>query len=237
MSNEVESLVKQAKEQARRENLKNFFYKNSKTFSRLSIAAVGLVIFLAIFSYFQNSRQAKYSQIFHQSLIYQQLGDEAKTKESLQQIYNAKMAPSGVKSLASLRLAAIYFEEKNQAEAEKIYLELTKCRFCDKYIRDLSGFLLIKSWISNHEISEEQLLTDIQKIENSNKIFKYHIAEQRAFIELSAGNFEKSHQIFELIQKSSESSVALKERADNGIKILFSKGFSPKTEETLQKVN
>ena len=236
MSDEVTTLINQAKDQARKENIKNFFCKNSKILSRLAVTAVVVIIVALGMNSFQNSRQAKYSEIFHQSLIHQQLGDEAASRAELQKIYDAKMAPSGVRSLASLRLAAIYFNEGNRVEAEKIYAEISKCGSCDTYIRDLAGLLLVKSWMSDEaEVNKDDIAARVEKVENSNKVLKYYISEQRAFLEAQKGNLEKSHQILELIVKSPESAQALKERAKDGIKILISKGFEPKVEVKLEE--
>lgn len=231
MSDEVTNLINQAKDQARKENLKNFFSKNSKTISRLAIAVVALVLVTLAFNAVQSSRQAKYSAIFHQALIYQQLGDEVKAKAELQKIYDTKSAPSGVRSLASLRLAAIYFNEGNSKEANKIYAEISDCGSCDKYISDLAGLLLVKNWMSDEsEVNADDIIARVEKVENRNRVLKYHISEQRAFLEALKGNLEKSYQILELITKSSEASPALKEKAKDGMQILISKGFEPKVE-------
>lgn len=236
MSDEVTTLINQAKDQARKENIKNFFCKNSKILSRLAVTVLVVIIVALGMNSFQNSRQAKYSEIFHQSLIHQQLGDEAASRAELQKIYDAKMAPSGVRSLASLRLAAINFNEGNIVEAEKIYAEISECGSCDTYIRDLAGLLLVKSWMSDEaEVNKDDIAARVEKVENSNKVLKYYISEQRAFLEAQKGNFEKSHQILELIVKSPESAQALKERAKDGIKILISRGFEPKVEVKLEE--
>jgi hypothetical protein len=236
MSDEINNLINQAKDQARKEVLKNFFYKNSKFISRSLIAALAIVLAVLAFNIVQNSRQAKYSEIFHQALIYQQLGDEVKTKAELQKIYDVKSAPSGVRSLASMRLAAIYFNEGNVKEANKIYAKISECRSCDKYISDLAGLLLVKNWMSDeNEVNKDDIIARVEKIENRNTVLKYYITEQRAFLEASKGNLEKSYQIFELISKSSEASQSLKEKAKDGMQILISKGFEPKFEEAKEE--
>lgn len=242
MSNDVINLINQAKDQARNENIKNFFGKNSKLLGRLTVITVlAGIIFLGANS-LHNSRQAKYSEIFHQSLIDEQLGDSAKARENLQKIYDAKMAPNGVRSLASLRLAALYFNEGNKVEANKIYLEISECDSCDTYIRDLAGLLLVKNWMSDEqEVNKDDLSARVEKVENSNKTLKYYISEQRAFLEAEKGNYKKSYQILELIVKSSESPKVLKDRAADGIKILAAKGFEEesqvKSEEKQQEKN
>jgi hypothetical protein len=110
MSDETNSLINEAKAQARKENIKNFFSRNEKLIKR---AATGILIAFAVYGVLcaiQNSREVKYSAILHQSLIDQQMGDREKAKENLKKIYDAKTAPSGVRSLASLRYASMLFD-------------------------------------------------------------------------------------------------------------------------------
>lgn len=224
-------LVKEAKKELHKENLKKFFNKNNKHISRSAIVAFAVLIILVIANSVQSSREKKFSEIFHQSLIDQQLGNEKQAREKLQKIYDAKSAPSGVRSLAALRLAAAFFNEGNLDGAEKIYSEISSCGSCDDYLRDLAGLLLVKTWLSDEgEISKDDIITRVEKVENSNKLLKFYISEQRAFLESSKGNLEKSYQILELIIKSSESPKALKERAENSVKILESKGFEKKSD-------
>ncbi|MBP7710463.1 MAG: tetratricopeptide repeat protein [Rickettsiales bacterium] len=235
MSDEVTNLINQAKDQARKEGLKNFFAQNAKILARLSFAVLLAVVIVLIFHSVQSSRQAKYSAIFHQALIYQQVGDEAKAKEELQKIYNTKSAPSGVRSLASLRLAAIHFNQGDVAEANKIYREVSECSSCDRYVRDLAGLLLVKSWMADEsEVNKEDVVARVEKIENSNKVLKYYISEQRAFLEALKGNLDKSHQILEVIVKSADAPQSLKEKAKDGIQILISKGFEEKIAEAAE---
>jgi len=227
-NSEVMNLINQARIDARSDKLKRFFEKNKKHFSRLTI--VFLVSLIGFFSYraFQNSQQEKYSEILHQSLIYQQLGELDKAKENLEKIYNSS-APSGVKSLASLRLAAFLLDSNKQAEALEVYSSVNNCGSCDDYVRDLAGLLLVKLWAADtSEVAKEDLLSRVEKIENRAKPLKLHIAEQRAMLEMQKNNLEKSYQIFELIVKSPEASQILKTRAQDGMKMVLGLGYSPK---------
>lgn len=235
MSNEVNEIINQAKAQATKEKLNNFLKKNFKLIRNLAIAAfVAFLIFFAGNSFYK-SRQVKFSEILHQSLINQRVGDTAKAKENLTIIHNAKTAPSGVKSLASLRLAALLFDEGKKSQAAEIYVEISKCRSCDDYIKDLSGLLAVKSWMSDeNEIKKDDLIARIEKIESRNKMLKYHILEQKAILEMQRNNLEKSYQIFELISKNPESSQVLKARAAESLRVIIGKGFEPKTDTKLE---
>ncbi len=230
MSDEITHLINQAKDQAKKDGVANFFVKHGKIVNRLIILTLSLALVFVVYNSIKQSRQSQYSEYFHQALFYEQVGDEASAKKELQKIYDAKSAPSGVRSLASLRLAAIYFNEGNRSEANKIYTEVNQCRFCDLYIKGLAGFLLVKNWMSDEgEVNREDLIKRVETIENSSKIFKYHIAEQRSFFEAKRGDFKKSYQILELIEKSSEAPLYLKERVKNEMQILISKGYDPLT--------
>lgn len=227
MSNEIINLINQARAQAKRDQWKKLI--SSKAALRLAVAAVVLaVVFVGVSSY-NKKQEAKFSEILHQSLINQQAGEVAKARENLKTIYEAKSAPSGVKSLASLRYAALFLEEGNKTEAAKIYAEVNDCSSCDDYVKDLAGLLLVKVWISDPvEMQKEDLSARIEKIENSAKTLRHNIAEQRAFLEMQKNNLEKSFFIFESIKKSPDASEALKARATDGMKLLVSKGFEIK---------
>ena len=229
MSDEIKSLIQQAKSQTRKENLQKVL--THKMVIRGAVALVAIAIFWGIFGFVQNYREAKYSEILHQSLINQQLGNYEKTKENLKSIYEAKSAPSGVRSLGSLRYAGFLLSEGKKSEAAKVYVEINECFACDDYIKDLAGLLAVKVWMSDEEeVAKEDLASRIQKIENSANSLRYHISEQRGLLEMQKYNLEKSYQIFEAIAKSPEGSQVIKLRAEDEMKIVVSKGFAPKVE-------
>ncbi len=228
MSDEAIILINQAREQARIDNFKRFLGKNFKIVFRLVLVLLVAGLVFIGFNSYQKSSQEKYSAILHQSLINQQTGDIAKAKANLKEIYDAKSAPNGVRSLASLRYAGLFFEEGNKVEAAKIYQEINECGSCDDYIRDLAGLLAVKVWVSEEsELKQEDLITRIEKIENKATVLKYEIAEQKGFVEMERGNLEKSYQIFEMITKAPETSKSLKERAADEMLMVVEKGFVP----------
>ena len=235
MSNETMQLINQAKSQARSECLKNFLAKNGKNLTRFAaIILVAGVGFFA-FKYYQKSQQAKYSEILHKSLLNQQIGNLEEAKKNLQEIYEAKSAPSGVRSLASLRYAALLLNEGKKAESAKIYFEVSGCGSCDAYIKDLAGLLAVRTWLSDEsEMKKEDLAARIEKIENGGKLLRYHVAEQRALLEFHKNNLEKSYQIFDSIAKNPESSPILKARANDGLKMIAAKGYAPKAEAKIE---
>jgi hypothetical protein len=236
-NNEVMSLINQAKSQAKLVRIKKFLKKHSKTISVL-VAIFGFVLLVFIsFKFYQKFQQKKFSEILHQSLIDQQIGEVEKAKESLKKIHESSTATSGVKSLASLRYAAIIFSEGNQEEASAIYQEVNQCSSCDSYIKEFAGLLAVKTWISmgKEKIGEEDLLNVIISIEDASKQLKGYISEQKAWLLIQRNELEKSYQAFESIAKDTENSDALKTRASEGMKIVISKGYSPKIEEVKQE--
>jgi hypothetical protein len=233
-TNEALNLINQAKMQARNESLKKFFIKNGKNFMRLvTIIIITVIIFFAFKSY-QKSQQAKYSAILHESLLNQQIGNLAEAKKNLKTIYDAKSAPNGVRSLAALRYGSMLLDEGKKSEATKVYLEINSCGSCDDYIRDLTGLLAVKVWLSDeNQVQKKDLNADIEKIENNSKILRYYIAEQRATLELQKNNLQKAYQIFDAIAKNPESSQVLKARARDALKMIIAQGYKP--EVTLQR--
>lgn len=229
MSNEILNLINQARSQARSEGILNFLNNNKTLLTRLVLVLVVAIISFFGFTAYQKSSEEKYSAILHQSLVYQQVGDLAKAKENLKEIVEASSAPNGVKSLASLRYAAFLYEEGKKEEAQKIYLDVNNCGSCEDYVKDLAGLLAVKTWMTDeNELQKPDLANRIEKIENKSETLRYHVAEQRAFLEMQKGNLEKANQIFEMIAKNPEVSQSLKARAVDGIGMVASKGFEPK---------
>lgn len=227
--NEAIGLINQARSQARNDDFKRFFAKHSKNI--ITTIILFTVLLAGFFGYktYKNSQEEKYSEILHQSLLYQQERNLEKAKENLKIIYESKSAPSGVKALASLRYAAFLLEEDNRQEAAKVYQAVNSCKSCDEYLHDLAGLLMVKLWMADlEEFKKEDLSLKIKKIEDGAKILKYNIAEQRAIFEMQNGNLEKAYEIFDLIAKSPEGSNSLKERAKNGLKMVLEKGFEVK---------
>jgi hypothetical protein len=229
MSSDIKHILKQANSEIRKENIAKIFRKNKKIlFVILSVAIASSIIFTA-YKINQKSQQEKYSEILHQSMIDQQLGDIEKAKKNLKEIYDSSSAPNGVKSLASLRYAGILLEENKKSEAINVYSEVNKCRFCDNYIKELAGLLMVRTLMTEEEaLTKIDLSEKILAVENNSKILRYYIAEQRGYLEMTKNNLEKSYQIFEMIAKNPEVREDLKNRASDAMKIVVQKGYEPK---------
>ncbi len=235
-NNEINAVINQAKSDAKKDAIKQFFKQNSKVISTISMVLVGATIAYGAFAIYQNSQETKFSEVFHQALIDQQMGNVEKAKEELQQIYNSS-APKGIQSLASLRYAAILFDENKKAEAAAIYQRINECGSCDVFVRDLGGLLAIKTWIADeNELQKEDLLTRVEAIENRSKELRYQISEQKAFIHLQKNNLAKAYETLDAIAKSPEASQSVKVRASEGLRIIVSKGYVPQAEAAAKSV-
>lgn len=230
-NNEIYSLINQARSDAKKDAIRKFFSQNGKIVSIISVVAVVGAIGFGAFTMYQNSQEAKFSEIFHQALIDQQIGNMEKAKEGLQKIYSDSSAPKGVKSLASLRYAAVLFDENKKAEAAAIYQEINQCSSCDSYVKDLGGLLAVKTWLSDeNEISKDDLLTRIERIENHSKELHYQISEQKAALYVQKNNLDKAYEILDAIVKNPEVGQTIKMRATEALKIIVAKGFTPNSE-------
>ncbi len=232
MSDEIVELINKAKAEVKRDAFLSFLRKNSRIALKVSLVVVTATIVWIGFATYKKANQEKFAEIFHRSLVDQQTGEIEKSKEKLKKIAEDKSAPSGIKSLASMRYAAFLLEENKKSEAVKIYLEVADCGSCEDYIRDLAKLLAVKVWMSDEsELQKADLNERIKKLEDSAKILKENIAEQRAFLAIQKNNLEEAYKIFVEIEKNSEKQSSLKLRAADGIKMVKAEGFVPKSEE------
>ncbi|MBU6140664.1 MAG: hypothetical protein KGP29_03785 [Proteobacteria bacterium] len=220
MSEEMIHMINRAQSQAKRDAFFSFLGKNSKVVVKILFVLIAIGIITTGFTAYQKANQEKFSEILHLSLVDQQIGELEKSREGLKKIVESSSAPSGVKSLASLRYASLLLEENKKSEAAKIYLKIADCGSCDDYVRDLGRLLLVKVWMSDQEeLSKPDLSDRIKKIEESADVLKYNIAEQRAFLALQQDKREEAKKIFAEIEKGSEKQPTLKNRAADGIKM------------------
>lgn len=221
-------MINQAKAEARNDAIKTFFMKYRKIIKNLLLVFFIFVIGYIAVSVYQKAQQERYSQVLHQSLLDQQSGDIEKTKEALKSIYDSASAPSGIKALASLRYADIFLQEGKISKASEIYQDVSECRSCDTYIRELAGLLAIKSWIADeNELKKDDILINIEKIESKTRVLKYHVLEQQGTVEMLKGELEKSYKTFDSIVKSPEAPKVVKARSSDALKKILEKGFDP----------
>ena len=230
MSDEATHLIKQAKEEARKENITRFLKEKAKLIIAIIAGFLLVTLTIIVISVRNSAKQAEFSEMLHQTLIDQQAGDLEKVKTGLKAIYENNSAPVGVKSLASLRYAALLLNEGQKEEAIAIYDEVNQCRSCNDYVKDIAGLLEIRVLMSDDKQAKKiDLLAKIKKIEKSATTLKNHVTEQRGLFEMKNGNLEEAYHVFELLAKNPNKRAAvLKERAENRLKMIVAKGFTPK---------
>lgn len=230
MSDEISTILKQAKTDARVEAFLKFLQKNAKKLIYIFSAVFAILLIIFAVKIYQKNMAQKYSYMLHQAIVYQQSGDNENAKKELEKITLSTSAPNGVKSLASLRLAAFLIVENDIESAANLFGEVNNCRFCDAYIRDLAGLLLTKTMISTkmENLNEEELIAKIKKIISKAKPLKGEISLQLANLYLYKGDLESAYKIFTEISESEKYSEVLKEKAKDGAQIVVSNGYEKK---------
>lgn len=220
------SMINQARAEARNDQLKTFLNRHRKTLGTLAVIAVVIGFVVLSFKFYQGFQQGRFSKILHQALILEQLGKRQEAEESLKKIVDSSFAPNGVQSLASFRYAAFLLERRDLAQAAEIYKKVNDCRFCDDYLKDLAGLLLVKTWmINSDESAQKDLAQKIEEVEQKGEVLKYYITEQRALLEMQRDNLEASYKAFSSIANATNVAPDLKERANDGMQMLVSKGY------------
>lgn len=239
MSDNEKQVINEINSSIRNQVISDFYQKNKKVIKvTLILLALFAVVFLTV-SIYQNKQEEKFSKILHQSITDYQMQKFSDAKEKLLEVYNSKSSPSGLKTIAGLRLSAIYLNENSKKSIEsatKIYEEISDCKNCPKYASNLTGLLLVKFWLVNEDFySDKKILEKINKIADKSQFFKYEIFYEQAFFELRQNNLEKSYNKFELIAKSPEASEEMQEDAKKGMNIVLSKGFKLQKNSDVKK--
>lgn len=239
MSDNEKQVMNEINSSIRNQAIADLYQKNKKIINiTLVLLALFALVFLTI-SLYQNKQKEKYSNILHQSMTDYQMQKFSDAKEKLLEVYSSKSSPSGLKTIAGLRLSAIYLNENSKKgieNATKIYEEISNCKNCPKYASNLTGLLLVKFWLINEDFyNDEKILEKINKIADKSQFFKYEIFYEQAFFELRQNNLEKSYNKFELIAKSPEASKEIQEDAKKGMNIVLSKGYKLQKNSDVKK--
>ncbi len=230
---EMMNLINQARSKARFDNILKICALSKKSMKNLSIfIGVAAVIFFS-FSLYSKSAQTKYSTIFHQALIEEEKGDVAASMNNLEQIYNAKFAPSGVKALASLRFGGILLNNGDSVKALQVYTQIAQTRRYDDYIRELAALLASKiiAIDATAETDKVKLTSDlalIEKFEKKSKILHNFIAEQKGIFLMKSGDLEKAYQTLSALAQDKDATPTLKVRAADLVRVVVLQGYEIK---------
>ncbi len=215
-----DKLLKQIKEEERSDKISNFFKKNISTIKKLAIAAIIILILGVIFWIWQNHQEEKYSSILHKSLIEEELNNLDKAKQELQNIINAKLAPSGAKSVAHLRYAGFLLQENKYDKALKAYQEISNSVTYDDFIQDLANLLAIKILVNEQNLNPEENLGKIKKLVNKNKDLRPYALEQLAIYYINHNKKQEARRSLEEIIHDQKASKTLKLRVQELIKVI-----------------
>ncbi len=220
---ESKSLIRDLKSQIRKEKLFSLAKTHLKTLIYCLSLVILIAVFLATFSFYNQVQSKKYSSILHQAMIDEQNGDQAKSEESLKNIYESS-APAGVKEIASLKYAAHLMKNGKSDQGIEVYLTINKNKKFDTYVREYSGLIALKALVDiDNQDDRDKILTLEAKLEKESKVLKYHIIEQKGIFLWNSGDFEVANAAFKTIAENLETSETLKKRAVEMVNIYKSK--------------
>lgn len=223
MSQELDQIVADAKSQARKELFKAFVDKNQKIIIQIAVVAFAVVLVAIIAQAILSYSHKKYSAQLHQALVNEQLGKIDEAVKSYKELSNTSFTSGSIKALAGLRYSAFLIAQNKNSEAVKVYEEVAKCLACDKYLKNLSALLAVKTLSSmEREIEAKVILKKVADLESSASVLRNQISFERAVLEMKIGDKNKARQIFDLLVKSTESSAQVKEKSQNYLGLISS---------------
>ncbi len=226
MSNETETknFIEEIKREARSDVVWRFFYKHKNLAKIAAISFLAILILYFIFAVSKGILQEKYSEIFHQSMIYEESKDLQKAKDGFVEIYEANFAPHGVKGLAALRLAALLVQENQNDKALEIYKNVAKNMFYNDFVQETSALVAVKMLVNDYDTksdkkTQEKTVKEIANLAKGNKILRDSFREQQAIFMIKIGEKNKARNFLEEIVKSEVALKSQKERASSLINL------------------
>ena len=218
------SLLREIKDEARKDKITNFIAHHKKTIVKIAIALFLLLSAYFIYDYLQRQKEEEFSKIYQQAIIKEERGEYGESIILLKSIYDSSSAPSGVKALASLRYAAASISQNDINKAIEIYEEIAFKNKYDDYLQNLSGLLLAKLIIVNLGVDPdqekaEQAILRIKQIVNNNKILNLQAKEQLAIVYLKLNKKDEARDILENIRSDKGNVGELQKRVENLIKL------------------
>ena len=203
--------------------------QNTKIITALLVLLVFFTTIFFGYLQYQNNISKKFSALLHQAIVLQET-KPLEAKQKIIDIYQNNKTPINIKQIAGLRYASTIIDT-NKKEAIEIYQQLIKCSSCDLYLQELPKLLLAKTLTSQQFSSEniKNISTQLQNLESSSRLFRYHIAEQRGYFAITQNNLAEAYQIFESIAKNPDTEKNLKNRAENLLSFIINKGYQPKS--------
>ncbi|MBL6664621.1 MAG: hypothetical protein ISQ34_02120 [Rickettsiales bacterium] len=224
MSKESNELIREVTNSLRNDKVKEFYQKNSKAIL-IGLSLVILVVLVIVGqNIYQNSKNKKYSANIQSAITSQQVGNVEESQEDLEKTFYDKSSPEKLRVIAGFRLAAVYLKKADEDSFKKvipIYEEISSCKQCTTFSKDLAGMLWVKfSITTDKETSYEELINKINQFQIASKTFRYEIAIDKAFYELEQNHLDKSLEIFKSVSESLEAKEDAKNTAKEGIRIV-----------------
>lgn len=218
------SLLREIKDEARRDKITKFFAHHKKTIIKAVSALFVLLVAYFIYDYLRYQKEKDFSKIYQQAIMKEERGEFVESTKLLKSIYESSSAPVGVKALASLRYAAASITNNDMDKALEIYEEIAFKNKYDDYLQNLSGLLLAKLIIINlgadpDQQKAEQTIIRIKKIVNNNKILTLQAKEQLAIVYIKLNKKEEARDILENIRSDKGNTGELQKRVENLIKL------------------
>lgn len=219
------ALLRQMKEEARKEKIAAFLLKYKKQLSILAISLVILVSTYAGYQSYQYVRNVKYSKMIHEALLNEKLGNQQESMQILEKISETKDTPNDLRVIASVKYASGLLKQGQKNKAVEVYLEASELK-SDDFFRDLAALLAAKTTVDsvsdnlkdkdffkrNHEI--------FAKLEKQSTFLKPFIQEQAAHLYFLEGEHKKSADILDKIIAEKSTPQFLKDRTQQQRDIL-----------------
>ncbi len=218
---ESKIMLRQMKEEARKEKIRAILAKYRKKIIAFSSIAALIVITLISFELYQHNKNIKYSKLLHKALILENRNQNPEIFKILDQIINNNSTPESLKTLALMQKANKLVAQNNIKTAVEYYIKASKIKNSDPYFQDLAGLLAIKSMIDSGNSEFYDKIENLIKIfEKKSLVLKSFIIEQKAIFAWIKGDKKTAYDIFYNLSLDVEAPKQLKNRAMEFSKIV-----------------
>jgi len=211
---ESKIMLRQIKEEARKEKIRTILAKYRKKITAFSAIAILIVITLISFEIYKYNKNIKYSKLLHQALILENKNQDLEILTILDQIINNNAAPESLKTIALMQKANKLVTQNNIKSAVENYIKASKIKDSDPYFQDLAGLLAIKSMIDSGDSEFYDEIENLIKIfEKKSLVLKSFIIEQKAIFAWIKGDKKTAYDLFYNLSLDLEAPKQLKNRA------------------------
>lgn len=204
----MSDIFEEAKEDAKIEQIINFWRDYGKYI--LSAVAVVLVV-LAGYFYMESSKRLtkeKQANLYHDLILALEEGNTEKFDTDLASFINDN--DLGYALLAQLRGAAEEFK-RTGVVATDLYEKIWSDKKNDEKVRDLS--VILWSLQGMDVLDAEKMITKLESIATSNRIFNALALETMAYVFVRANDLPRARETFSMLAESKSASNGIKLRA------------------------